>query len=91
MTETGLVQERLQRRETMGSSVTILRELQYENEHLFRNYMRMNIKFLCSVESGVMHTEARGNNEEKHCTNSTSGGNCQIPGYWVFLHITVLS
>lgn len=33
----------LQRREVMGSSVTLLRELQDTTESLFRNYMRMNI------------------------------------------------
>lgn len=45
--------EWLQRREVMGSSVTILRELQDENENLFRNYMRMNINSFYTLLSKV--------------------------------------
>lgn len=52
--------EWLQRREAMGCSVTILRELQDENEHLFPSYMRMNINsfyVLSKVESYIQRQE----------------------------------
>lgn len=45
--------EWLQRRETMGSSVTILRELQEESETLFRNYLRMDINSFYTLVSKV--------------------------------------
>ncbi|XP_076057524.1 uncharacterized protein LOC143035015 isoform X1 [Oratosquilla oratoria] len=53
--------EWLQRRERMGSSVTILRELHEENETLFRNYVRMDINsfyiLVSKVESYIQRQE----------------------------------
>ncbi|XP_076040728.1 uncharacterized protein LOC143025007 [Oratosquilla oratoria] len=46
-------QEWLQRRERMGSSVTILHGLQEENETLFRNYVRMDINSFYALVSKV--------------------------------------
>ena len=59
--------EWLQRRETMGSSVTNLRELQDESEHLFCSYMRMNMNTFYVLLSKVeTYIEARHKYKDKH-------------------------
>lgn len=67
--------EWLQRRERMGSSVTILRELQEENETLFRNYVRMDINsfyiLVSKVEGYIQRQETNMRQSISACVEAT--------------------
>ena len=77
----------LMKRNIYGSTTTILHELQNNQEHDFRNYLRMSVStfyiLLSKVEPYIV--KKRHNYEKQHYIRSSSGSNSVIFSKWVYL------